>query len=104
MEHLEIYETYKLGSGSWKSDVSVRDKQNVDAATRLLQPAVRDCLIKSNFDSTTGLRAYLSVGSCLLRCYADNEISVREKAKLAWTPVIFLRLWKIWISSKQYDS
>ena len=73
----------------WKSDVFVRDKQNVDAAKRLLQPAVRDCLIKSNLDSTRGLRAYLSVGSCLLRCYADNEISVRERAKLAWTPVIF---------------
>ena len=105
MEHLiKIYETYKLESGLWKSDVFVRDKQNVDAATRLLQPAVRDCLIKSHSDSTRGLRAYLSVGSCLLRCYADNEISVRERAKLAWTPVIFLRLWKIWISSKQYDS
>lgn len=46
----------------------------------------------------------MSVGSCLLRCYADNEISVRERAKLAWSPVIFLRLWKIWISSKQYYS
>ena len=71
---------------------------------RLLQPAVHDCLIKSNFDSTRGLRAYLSVGSCLLRCYTDNEISVRERAKLAWTSVIFLRLWKIWILSKKYDS
>ena len=58
MKHLmEIYETYKLESGLWKSDVFVRDKQNVDAAKRLLQPAVRDCLIKSNFDSTRGLRA-----------------------------------------------
>ena len=46
----------------------------------------------------------MTVGSCLLRCYTDNEISVRERAKLAWTPVIFLRLWKIWISCKQYDS
>ena len=33
---MEIYETYKLESGLWKSDVFVRDKQNVDAATRLL--------------------------------------------------------------------
>ena len=33
MEHLmEIYETYKLESGLWKSDVFVRDKQNVDEA------------------------------------------------------------------------
>lgn len=92
IEHLmEIYETYKLESGLWKSDVFVCDKQNVDAAKRLLQPTVRDCLIKSNFDSTKGLRAYLSVGSCLLRWYADNETGVRERAKLAWTPVIFLR-------------
>ena len=90
--------------GWWKSDVFVRDKQNVDAAKQRLQPAVRDCLIKSNFDSTRGLRANLSVDSCLLRHYTNNEIRVRKRAKLAWTPVVFLWLWKIWILSKQYDS
>ena len=41
MKHLmEIYETYKLESGLWKSDVFVRDKQNVDAAKQLFRQYV----------------------------------------------------------------
>ena len=44
----EIYEAFKLESGLWKSDVFVRDKQNVDATIRILQPKVKGCLAKSN--------------------------------------------------------
>ena len=31
-----IYTKYKLKSSLWKSDVYVKDKQNVDAAVRIL--------------------------------------------------------------------
>jgi len=71
---MDIFETYKLQSGLWKSDVFVRDKQNVDAAKRILQPAVRLCLIKSNDVLNKGLRVYLSVGSSLLRCFSDKTL------------------------------
>lgn len=33
---MRLYESKKLQSGLWKSDIFVRDKQNVDAAVRIL--------------------------------------------------------------------
>ena len=42
MEHLmKPYEMNKIRSGLWKSDVFVKDKENVDAAFRILQDEVR---------------------------------------------------------------
>ena len=41
MEHLmKPYEMNKIRSGLWKSDVFVKDKENVDAALRILQDEV----------------------------------------------------------------
>ena len=37
---MKLYESKKLQSGLWKSDIFVCDKQNVDAAVRILQPQV----------------------------------------------------------------
>ena len=101
LEYLEIYETYKLESGLWKSDVFVRDKQNVDAAIRILQPKVNACLAKSNEGLTKGLRVYLSIGFSLLRCFSGKSLAPKERARLAWQPV---RLWKKWILFQQYDT
>lgn len=101
---MEIYESFKLESGLWKSDVFVRDKQNVDAAMRILQPKVHACLSKSNDVLTKGLRVYLSIGYSLLQCFSDKSLTPRERARLGWQPVIFLRLWKKWILSQQYDA
>ena len=100
---MTIYDTYKLESGLWKSDIFVRDKQNVDAAKRILNPAVCQCLKKSNEALTKGLRVYLSVGSSLLRCFTDKSLLPKERANLAWKPVIFLRLWKTWLLHEKYD-
>ena len=33
---MRLYESKKRQSGYWKSDIFVRDKQNVDAAVRIL--------------------------------------------------------------------
>ena len=42
MEHLmKPYEMNRIWSGLWKSDVFVKDKENVDAAFRILQDEVR---------------------------------------------------------------
>lgn len=42
MEHLmKTYEMNRIWSGLWKSDVFVKDKENVDAALRILQDEVR---------------------------------------------------------------
>lgn len=101
---MEIYETFKLESGLWKSAVFVRDKENVDAAIRILQPKVNACLAKSNGGITKALRVYLSIGFSLLRCFSDKSLAPKERARLAWQPVIFLRLWKKWILFQQYDT
>lgn len=51
----------KLASGLWKSDVFVRDRQNVDAALRILQPQVRQCLEEWNDERTEAIRIYLKI-------------------------------------------
>lgn len=49
---MRLYESKKLKSGLWKSDVFVKDRQNVDTAIRILQPQVRQCLCEWNEDQT----------------------------------------------------
>ena len=58
---MRLYEGKKLASGLWKSDVFVRDRQNVDAALRILQPQVRQCLQEWNDERTEAIRIYLKI-------------------------------------------
>lgn len=82
-----------MRSGLWKSDIFVKDKQNVDAARRILQQEVRICMREWNEKETVSTRVYLKMGQYLLRSYTKRDISVKE----AWVPVVFLRYWKIWL-------
>ena len=63
----------KLTSGLWKSDVIVRDRQNVDAAIRILQPKVRQCLQDWDEQRTEATRVYLKIGHNLIRSYTDEN-------------------------------
>ena len=71
---------------------------------RILQPKVNACLTKSNVGLTKGLRVYLSIGFSFLRCFSDTSLAPKERARLVWQPVIFIRLWKKWILFQQYDT
>ena len=45
LEHLmKTFESDRMRCGLWKSDVFVKDKQNVQAAVRVLQKEVRVCM------------------------------------------------------------
>lgn len=101
-ELMQLYETKKLESGLWKSDIFVRDRQNVDAALRILQPQVRKCLRERNILRTEALRMYLKVGNNMLRAFTEDTLSVKERSKLAWSAVCFVRLWKAWIEKSTY--
>jgi len=99
---MRLYEGKKLASGLWKSDVFVRDRQNVDAALRILQPQVRQCLQEWNDQCTEAIRIYLKIGYNMMKGYREENLSVKERAKLAWTAVCFVRLWKAWIELSSY--
>jgi len=58
---MRLYESKKLKSGLWKSDSFVKDKQNMAAALRILQPEVRECLSEWNKDRSQVIRIYLRV-------------------------------------------
>jgi len=46
LEHIiQVFQNYRLATGLWQTDVWVKDKQNADAALRLLHPRVRSCLL-----------------------------------------------------------
>lgn len=97
-----MYETKTLESGLWKSDIFVKDRQNVDAGLRILQPQVRKCLKEKDNQRTEALRMYLKVGNNMLRAFTEETLSVKERSKLAWSAVCFVRLWKAWIEKSTH--
>ena len=100
---MRLYESKKLKSGLWKSDVFVKDKKNVDASIRILQPQVRQYLREWNEDQTVAFRVYLKVGYNMLQAYTKENLPTKERAKLAWSTVCFLKLWKAWLEKSNYQ-
>ncbi|CAH3110627.1 unnamed protein product [Porites lobata] len=76
--------------------------RNVAAALRILQPEVRECLSEWNKDRSQAIRVYLKVGHNMLRAYTDENLTVKERSKLAWSSVCFVRLWKAWVEMSNY--
>lgn len=78
----------------WKTDVYVRDKQNVDAATRILRSKVRKTLLEeeeSGNQNNLGTRVYLKIGAGILEAYEDKTLGVKERVKKAWAAVVFFK-------------
>ena len=80
----------------------VKDRQNVDAAIRILQPRVHQCLREWNEDQTEAIRVYLKVGHNMLHATKEN-LSTKERAKLAWSAICFVKLWKAWLEKSNYQ-
>lgn len=38
----------------------------------------------------------------MMRAYTEEHLAVKERAKLAWSSVCFVRLWKSWIEMSSY--
>ena len=105
LEHIiKTCEAHRLESGLWKSDIFVKDKQNVKAATRILSTSVQQCLATWNYQRTISTQTYLKIGQNMLSAFTEPNISIRERAQLAWSAVSFLRLWKVWINISGYTS
>ena len=101
-ELMKLYETKKLEGGLWKSDIFVKVHQNVDAAIRILQPQLRTCLKDWHQQRTEAIRSYLKVGHNLSRAFTEEKLSVKERSKLVWSVVCFVRLWKAWIEKSNH--
>ena len=104
IEHImKVFDIDRIRSGLWKSDVFVKDRQNVNAAIRILQKEVRVCIKEWSDKETLATRAYLKMGHYLLQVYTERELTVQQRAKLPWAPLTFLRYWKAWIKISGYD-
>lgn len=106
LEHLmEIAdsELYKHRLGLWKTDIKVNDKQNVNAAVRLFQIEVRECLNEMNEHKFRGTICYLKLGSLLYQIYFSKDLSVGERIRYAWAVVQFVQLWRIWMQISGYN-
>ena len=104
IEHImKVFDIDRIRSGLWKSDVFVKDRQNVNAAIRILQKEVRVCIKEWSDKETLATRAYLKMGHYLLQAYTERELTVQQRAKLAWAPLTFLRYWKAWIKISGYN-
>ena len=105
IEHIiKVLEKDRIRSGLWKSDVFVKDKQNVNAAMRILRKEVRVCMKEWSDKETLATRAYLQMGQYLLEAYTERELTVQQRAKLAWAPVTFLQYWRAWLKIEGYDA
>lgn len=104
IEHcMKVFEIDRIRSGLWKSDVFVKDRQNVDAVMRILQKEVRVCMKEWSDRETLATRVYLKMGHYLLQAYTERELTVQQRAKLSWAPLTFLRYWKAWLKISGYD-
>ena len=104
LEHLiQVFQNYRLATGLWQTDVWVKDKQNVDAALRLLHVRVRSCLMNFDDNETVATRVYLKLGQKMRDAYACNNLTIAERIEEAWMPVVFLRLWRQWLKIEKYD-
>ena len=81
----------------------MKDKQNVDAAMRILQKGVMVCLKEWSEKESLATRTYLKMGQYMLQVYTEKELTVRQRAKLAWAPLTFLRYWQAWLKISGYD-
>lgn len=100
---IQVFQNYRLATGLWQTDVWVKDKQNVDAASRLLHPRVRLCLLNFDNNETVATRLYLKIGQKMHDAYACNNLTIAERIEEAWILVVFLRLWRKWLKIEQYD-
>lgn len=50
------------------------------------------------------MQVYLAIANSLYRAYTDETVQPRERAKLAWTVVIFLQLWKQWLNVEGHNN
>ena len=67
LEHIiKTCEAHRIESGLWKSDIFVKDKQNVKAATRILSTSVQQCLATWNYQRTISTQTYLKIGQNML--------------------------------------
>jgi len=73
IEHImKVFEIDRIRSGLWRSHVFVKDRQNVNAAIRILQKEVRVCIKKWSDQETLATRAYLKMGHYLLQAYIER--------------------------------
>jgi hypothetical protein len=104
LEHLmTVFERDRMRCGLWKSDVFVKDKQNVQAAVRVLQEEVCVCMKDWDAKETKSTRAYLKMGHYMLKAYTEKDLTVQQHSMFAWVPVSFLRYWKAWLSISGFD-
>ena len=104
IEHIiKVFENDRIRSGLWKSDVFRERQTEVDAAMRILQKKVTVCLKEWSDKETLVTRTYLKMGQYLLQAYTEKELTVRQRAKLTWAPLTFLRYWQAWLKISGYD-
>ena len=69
----------------------MRDKQNVNAATRILDPNIR-CVLKAHDEERTlGTRIFLEIGEHVKNAFMETNLSICERVKSAWNPDVFLK-------------
>lgn len=96
---IDMYNSHKIESGLWKTDVWVKDRQNVNAALRLFSTRCVDTLGKWNRNVSLGTRVYLEHGNMLIKLFNDKDLSLNQRIYYAWRIVIFMRFWRSWLQT-----
>jgi hypothetical protein len=93
LEHLmTVFERDRMRCGLWKSDVFVKDKQNVQAAVRVLQEEVCVCMKDWDAKETKSTRVYLKMGHYMLKAYTEKDLTVQQRAVCLGTSFVLTLL------------
>lgn len=87
---MKVFENDRIRLGLWKSDVFVKDKQNVNIVMRIMKIEVRVCIKAWSDLEIIGIRVYLKMGYFILQVYIERDLIVRERVKFVWVFMIFL--------------
>lgn len=79
------------------SDLKPEDKMNFLAARKICTPLVQE-LLSSKVPGSEGTVAFLKIMDYAIKAFLEKNISIPERLYCLWYCVVFIRLWRNWIT------
>ena len=102
-ELMQLYETKKLESGLCMEKWYFHQRSNKCGRCVKDLAATGPQMLERKGQPKDWSTSYVcKVGNNMLRVFTEETLSVKERSKLAWSAVCFVRLWKTWIEKSTY--
>lgn len=105
LSHLKmlIEELPKSVHGLVLSDICPDDRQNFQSLQKIMDPKVLKC-VQENIPESEATVLYLKLCRYVTSAFLDPNLSPLDRVYRSWFAILFLRIWRNWISkSDTYD-